>query len=237
MTTRTERLYVWWGVAGMALMFGGLLFARLLPPPSPSESAGRIASFYRHDATSIRWGSIIMMLGAACLGPWIAVMTKLIKKIEGPSSPTAYCQLALGALLILELIFPIMILEVAVLRPGRAPSEILLLSDLSWVLFLGIAYTFVVELLVTALAVFHDRREHPVFPRWIAPFNVAIAALSLPGAVIVVTTTGPFAWNGLLGFWVPGAAFGSWATVMTVVMLRAVSASDSDEAVGAGRMT
>jgi len=203
MTTRTERLYVWWGVAGMVLLFGGLLVAGLLPPPSPSESATRISRFYQHHATSIRWGSVIMMFGAACLGPWMAVMTKLIKKIEGPSSPTAYCQLALGALLILELIFPLMILEVTVLRPDRAPSEILLLSDLSWIPFLGIAYTFVIELLVTAVAVFHDRQDHPVFPRWLAPFNVAVAVLSLPGASIVVTTTGPFAWNGAFGFWVP----------------------------------
>jgi hypothetical protein len=32
---------------------------------------------------------------------------------------------------------------------------------------------------------------------------------------------GPFAWNGILGFWVPAIAFGLWANVMGPMMIKA----------------
>jgi hypothetical protein len=220
---KTEKLYLWFALLGLLFVFAGLLMMRALPPPSPTESAGRIAAVYRDHASAIRWGGILAMFGVAWLGPWYGVLTKQLKRIEGPNSPSAYCQLALGALLILETIFPLMILETAVFRPNRSPSEILVLSDLCWIPFVGLLYTLIVEWIVTGIAILRDNREQPIFPRWVGQLNFLAAALSLPGLVVVVAKTGPFAWNGVLGFWVPTVVGGLWIVTMTVFMFQAVN--------------
>jgi hypothetical protein len=160
-----------------------------------------------------------MASGAALFGPWLAVLTRRLKRIEGHGPATAYCELALGALLIFEIILPLAILQVVVFRPERSPSETLILSDLFVLLFISPVYTFLVELLVTGIAILRDKQEHPVFPGWMGVVNLVVAVLSVPGIVVIFVKSGPFTWSGALGFWVPAAAFGIWVVVMTVGLL------------------
>jgi len=40
--------------------------------------------------------------------------------------------------------------------------------------------------------------------------------------MIIFFKTGPFAWTGIIGFWIPAAVFGVWYIVMTVYLLRAI---------------
>ncbi len=49
--------------------------------------------------------------------------------------------------------------------------------------------------------------------------------------MIIFFKSGPFAWTGIIGFWIPAAVFGIWHIVMTVVLLRAIrEEADSDRA-------
>jgi hypothetical protein len=213
----------------MAVFFVGFLIAKLVPPPSGNESAAQISAFLNHNTNGIRWGLIIAMFGAALFGPWIGIITKQIKRIEGPNSPSAYTQLALGSLLLLEFIFPLMVLEVAVFRPNRSPAEILLLSDLCWIPFLGLVFTFVVELVVTAITILQDPHEQPIFPRWVGVFSLVVVVATAPACLLMVYKTGPFGWNGALAWWIPLVAFGLWVFVMTAVMLQAVDRESVEE--------
>jgi hypothetical protein len=219
---KTEKLYVWCGPLAMVVIMVGLLIARLIPPPSPSDDAARIVDFYRSYALDIRLGVVVAMFGTALLGPWIAVLAKQIGRIDGRDSATGYCQLALGSLVLLEVMMPLMMLETALFRLDRAPEEILTLSDACWLPFVGFIFTFVVELLLGALSMLRDERADPLFPRWVAGFNFAVAVVSLPGCLVFFHRTGPFAWNGLGAWWIPLAAFGLWVIVMTIYLLRAV---------------
>jgi hypothetical protein len=72
------------------------------------------------------------------------------------------------------------------------------------------------------VAIFHDRSAAAVFPRWLGFFNLWVALLLLPASMIIFFKTGPFAWTGVIGFWIPAAVFGVWYIVMTVVLLRAI---------------
>ena len=222
MSARTERLFIWCGVAGTVVLFVGLIVAHLLPPPSPSENAAHVTTFYRDHLTALRWGSILMGFGAAMLAPWLGVMTNHLKAIKGHGSITAYCQLALGALLIFEVVLPIAILQVVLFRLGRPVADTQALSDLFLLLFVSPAYTFIVELLVTAAAIWRDRSTPRVFPPWIAAVNIGTAVLSVPSIITLFERSGPWAWSGVLGFWVPTAVFGVWVVVMTVGLSQGV---------------
>jgi hypothetical protein len=234
MTSKTERLYVWCGIAGMVLLFAGLILARLLPPPSPNESATQVAAFYRQHTNALRWGSVIMAFGISLLAPWLGVVTTRLKRIEGIGPATAYCQLALGALLIFEVVLPLAVLQVVVFRQDRSPNDTLLLSDLFLLLFISPAYTYIVELLVTAVAILRDHGSHPVFPRWMATVNIGVAVGSLPSCFVIFVKTGPFRWSGPIGFWVPAAVFGIWVVIMSIGLLTSEDASDQESAGRAG---
>jgi hypothetical protein len=67
-----------------------------------------------------------------------------------------------------------------------------------------------------------DKRTQPVFPRWVGFFNFWMAFLLIPGGLLVFFKTGPFAWNGLLAFWLPASIYLFWLAVMTVVMRKAI---------------
>src|SRR5262249_32730210 len=202
-----ERGFVLCGLAAMVLMFAGLVVAQWLPPPRPTESAHQIASMYRAHAVTIRVGILLCTLGAGLLGPFMAMISVQLRRIEGRSPVSAYCQLTLGGLLILELIYPLMILATAAFRPDRPESAVQTLNDLGWLLLVGVVSTGVVELAVIGVAILGDGGDNRVFPRWGAALNFVTALAFAGGALSIFFTAGPFAWNGLVGYWIPVFAF------------------------------
>ncbi|GAB4963212.1 hypothetical protein MAHJHV55_25120 [Mycobacterium avium subsp. hominissuis] len=75
---------------------------------------------------------------------------------------------------------------------------------------------------ILALAIYFDGQPRPVFPRWVAHFNLLVAAALVPAAFVGVSLTGPLAWDGLLSFWVKNVAIAVWIVVMGVVLGRAI---------------
>jgi hypothetical protein len=46
--------------------------------------------------------------------------------------------------------------------------------------------------------------------------------LLLPGFAVGLFKVGPFAWNGVIAFWVPAVVFGIWFNLMIFAMLKAI---------------
>jgi drug/metabolite transporter (DMT)-like permease len=67
-----------------------------------------------------------------------------------------------------------------------------------------------------------DKGNQPVFPRWAAYFNFWTAMLYLPAFMVTFFKAGPFAWNGLLAFWLALLVAGIWTVVMFVLLLKAI---------------
>ena len=78
------------------------------------------------------------------------------------------------------------------------------------------------QCVILALAIYFDDQSRPVFSRWVAHFNLLVAAALVPAAFVGVSLTGPLAWDGLLSFWVKNIAIGVWIVVMGVVLGQAV---------------
>ncbi len=64
-------------------------------------------------------------------------------------------------------------------------------------------------MITMAIAIFGDRHETPVFPRWLGYLSLWMAFIFIPGELIFFYD-GPFAWNGLFLFWMAGVVFGMW---------------------------
>jgi hypothetical protein len=85
-----------------------------------------------------------------------------------------------------------------------------------------------VQCLSVTAAIFQDRSERPVFPRWLGYFNAWIAVSFVPGCLLIFFKTGPFSYQGMFVFWVPFLTFGAWILVMAWACHQAAG-TDADE--------
>jgi len=145
-----------------------------------------------------------------------------MKRIESRFAPLSQAQLAAGAVAVLVFTIPVLIFSAAAFRPDRDPAVTEALNDLGWFFFLMNFPSVTVQALVVAVAVFTDRNPDPVFPRWLGYLLVWAAIAFVPGGLLTYFKTGPFAWNGLLAFWLAAVAFFGWFLVMIWATLRAI---------------
>jgi hypothetical protein len=230
LSKQSQMVCLWAGLSGIVLFFIGYWFmAGLVPPPSPNATAHAIQRFWGHDVTLTRYGLVVTMFAGTLTAPWVAVIAVQMKRIEGEHCPYTWTQLGLGMLGVLLFILPVIVMQAILFRPVRDPNLMLLLDDLAWLPFIGIFMPATVQGIALALAIFKDKEER-VFPRWLGYFNLWIALLFLPDVLIYSFKTGPFAWNGIFGFWLPLTIFGVWFFVMFPYLRRAIIAQATEEA-------
>jgi hypothetical protein len=218
-----QRISAYLGFVWVALFFVGFwAIARFVPPPSPALGPQEIKDFFAANTAGIRVGMLINMLAGALMLPWCASWAVQMKRIEGRTSPLTYTMIMCGACLVLELIFPCAFWEVAAFRPEGDAEMIQRLNDLAWLPFLGILSTAVIQGFVMGAAILQDKRAQPAFPRWAGYFNFWIVMMFFPACFIYFFKSGPFAWNGLLAWWLIVFVFATWILVDTVVLLKAI---------------
>jgi hypothetical protein len=193
-------------------------------------SPDALAAMFEQSRTAIRIGLLITAFGATLLAPFFGVISAQIKRIEGPSSPMAYAQLALAALLVIEFIFPLFFIQAALFRAGRSAEAIQAYDDVAWLLFVGVVSTAVLQFVLIGAAALIDQREQPIFPRWFGYLTLWSAFAFSPGCLCVFFLDGPFAWRGLFCWWIPLSAFGIWFIAATVVLWGVIARQEREDA-------
>lgn len=222
MNQNNQLLCVWMGPI-FALLFGlGFwLFAQFIPH-APSASAQEIADIYRANTAMIRLGQLILLLAGSLAAAFVAVISVQLRRIETRHPAFTYTQLVAGTVAVVLLVLPALVWTMAAFRPERAPELTQMLNDAAWILILMPFAPAFVQVMAIGLAILGDKARAPVFPRWAGFFNIWIGVLFLPGGLITFFKSGPFAWNGLFGFWIPVIAFFTWVFVMTTLMIRSI---------------
>ena len=229
MSKRVQLISLWCGPVALGVFVLGFWgIAGFVPPPSPAASAQQIADLFRDHRVQIQLGMLLTQIAAALTGPWVAVISVQMKRVEGSSSPLAYLQLGMGMLSILLFIFPAMAWEAAAFRADRDAETVRLMNDVAWLPFVGVFAIGSLQLTAVAVCAFQDV-DHLVFPRWVGWLNVFMAMGFAPVALIQFFKTGPFAWNGLISFWVPFALFWLWFVIMFLVLRTAIRGRDHKE--------
>ncbi len=223
-----QRLCVWGGPFYAVCLGIGLLTAGFVPPPSPELPADEIAAIYRENANLIRSGMILGLTGTVGFVTLVGAISVQLRRIRGISRLAPYLQLGAGSIGVLTVMFPVMIFAIAAFRPEREPALTQLLNDIGWLIIIPAFPAFIAQFAAIAFATLQDTSPVPVFPRWAAYFNVWIALLFVPGGIAYFFRTGPFAWNGLLAFWVAAGAFFVWLVVMSWLMLKAIGNDTSE---------
>jgi hypothetical protein len=217
-----QKVCAWGGPFSAACIGIGLLMAGFVPPPSPNLPAEEVAAFYQENAGMIRAGMIIGLVGIAGFAALVGVISAQLRRTVSRSRLAADLQLGAGSIGVLTVMFPLMIFAITAFRPERDPELTQLLNDIGWLIIIPAFPTFVAQFFAIAMGVLQDRGPEPVFPRWVAFFNLWVGLLFLPGGLAYLFRTGPFAWDGLLAFWVAAGAFFVWLILMTPLLLRAI---------------
>lgn len=209
-------------VATWALAFAFL--SRFIPPPAPSLPAAQIVARFSDHTNLIRLGLVISLFACALLVPFCAAISAQMRRIEGGRSVLAETQLVSGGLLCVEFLLPFAVWQTALYRIHERDAAIVqMLNDMAWLMFLGIISSACVQVAALGIGILLDKGARPVFPRWAGYFNLWVALIWMPAAVIVFFKQGLFAWNGLLAWWVPLSVFFLWFVVMVVLLLRAIA--------------
>jgi hypothetical protein len=195
--------------------------AGFLPLPPPALSAREITALYLGNATGVRLGAIVLLFCMSFLCAFYATISAQMRRMEGVAPTYTFVQLACGVYALVAFLLGIIAFAVAAFRPERSPEVIQAFSDFAFLCIVMPAAPAFVQLFAIGLAILADKSSRPVYPRWVAYLNFWTAILFLPGLVVCMFLRGPFAWNGLLGFWVPAAVFGLWNNLMAYVMYKA----------------
>ena len=223
MNLKVQAACAWCGIGFVVFAtLGWWIIAGMLPPISPSFDAAAIADFYQTNTGVLRTGILIGMISVALTIPWIAVLAVHLKRAEGAMPVFTIMQIVAGTVTVVILTLPFVIWTTAAFRPERAPELIQLANDFGWLMITMTFAPFFIQLASIGLAILFDRNPKPIFPRWVAYFNIWTAVLFIPGALVTYFKTGPFAWNGILAFWLPLIVFMGWYIVMCFVLLKVI---------------
>ena len=210
-------------VFGTVLVAAFLVFPGFFPPMSPGMSAADVAAFYNDNTTWIRASMIVFDFCCVMLLPLFMTVVHHIKRMRTSTDVFAYCYLSAAASGATILAIANLFWLIAAFRPERDPELLVLLNDLAWITFTVPVGMIIAQNLCLALAVYLDQRPDPVFPRWVAHFNIATAVLTAPAACAAIFKSGPLAWDGLISFWLRLGLFAAYIAVMFVMLRRAMA--------------
>jgi hypothetical protein len=212
---------------GTILVFIGLRMGGYFPPPHANMTAQQIAAFYRHNTNVIRFGLMLASVGFAMWAPLTAAITHQLLRIRPRQNVLAYTQLSAASAGFVFLVLPLLVLTTAAFRPERNPEITQALHDLGWILFFMPLAPFFVQSVAVGFAILTDNRPAPVFPRWVGYLNLLEAFLFCPLVLLTFFKTGPFAYHGLLVFWVPFLIYFVWLMTMAWAVRAAALAEEA----------
>jgi hypothetical protein len=145
----------------------------------------------------------LMFLSIPFYLSWTIAMSKLMERMQKDSmNVLPQLQAISGAVAMITLLGPAICWMTAAFRPGvRSNEDIQLLYDLGWFVFDPPFMIFAIQWGAIGFAMLTDKREKPLFPSWIAWLGFFTCATFISTTMISFMTHGPFAWQGLITFW------------------------------------
>jgi hypothetical protein len=221
---RSQIVLVYWAMAFITIFgIAAYCLVHVVPPPPPTNSDEQIARFFAEHSLSIRIGAVLAMSTTGFNIPLSAVVSYQMARLGRGMRVWSIVQGMAGALVSVWLVFPVLIWGVAAFTPERAPGTTRMLSDLSFLALVTTTPYFIFQVLAIAYVCLSQKVDSAYFPRWFGYLSLWVFLFTEVGPLGFLTKTGPFAWNGLIVFWIPVLVFFSWFFTLSYVLIRALS--------------
>lgn len=218
-----ELFGAWCGPIFSVMAVGSwFVLAHWYNPAAASLEPAQLKAWYADRQFQVILGMSIFCLSTAFFTVYSIQVGLWLWRFEGRSPLMALTQTFGGfAVVIYVFISNCLWIGVAYRANTAVNSDILVaLNDAAWFSFLVGWVGLTQQMLGMAAVTWHDQRQQPLVPRW---FTIAtiIGAVFVPMANgCAFTMTGAFAWNGLLGFYVPIGIWGIWVDTLAYFMLK-----------------
>ena len=210
-----------WAV--IVLMSAGIFgIAGWFPPLSPELTGDDLARMFAEHRMQIRIGMTLTALSGAFWWTMSAAIAIQMRRIEMNRPVLTYVQMASASGSALIIMAAGYFWLVAAYRDNTSPEMIQMLSDFAWLTFVGFYPPGFIQNMSIGFCILNDKSGKNVYPRWVGFANIWIAILFLPGALLPFFHSGPFSWNGVIGFWLVGVAFFGWIIMMWWMTVKAI---------------
>lgn len=222
------KMCIWAGPIGALAMFIALFpLAHLFPPPfNPSTPIEDVVRFYADNRLGILFGCMVMIWASGLMIPFMIAVFSQLRRVERGFPLLSGIFLACAMIVVFEIVIPSWTFSTVAFRESRPPEITLALSDLSMLMFIWPNPQTVLMMVAIGIAVLRDPSPKPLFPRWLGYVNIAAGLLFTGSTFANVAYSGPFAWKGLMAFWMPAIDFGNWFGLMVFGLLGAMKRDD-----------
>ena len=226
---------IFWTLPAVAVVWiaAFLLFPGFVPPMSPRASAAEVADFYSENLSRVRYSMILFNWFCVALIPILMLIVERMRGMAHRTPVMRYCVIGVAGAAPIAFLTSTIFWLIAAFRPDRSPDLTLLCNDLAWITFTCGVPFLVALCLFLALAIAYDDQDEPVFPGWVARFNVVIAIALVPAGFAGLALSGPFAWDGLVSFWLRNLAIALWIVVMAAALRQAMERDRDRTEIGA----
>ncbi len=204
----------------IALVGGAFAVAGWIPPFSPDGSFEELAANFQNQ-DNVRVAAAMFFFGGPIFIFPAAVFAAQIRRIEGERSVFAQAQMLIAAVGVLFIMIPAALWLAMSYYDGIEPSVIVTLNATCWFMLLGAVASAIFQNIAIAAAVLGS--DGSVYPRWVGYLNIYCGSGLMVGILIPFFKDGPFAWNGVLGFWFVATDFFVWVIAMWWVTLQAIN--------------
>lgn len=199
----------------------------IMPAPADLGMEETKAWFFEHRMGVIV-GCSIFYIAACFMVPGTAMYGLMLAKVEGKRPVWAITTFVTGQM-ISFIIFMNCCGWIACAYRDFGADVIQIMYDFMWFGFLlGWGY-LVTEMLACSFAELADKREKPMFPRWWSWAMIAACFLVAPAAGPAFFQSGPFAYHGILGFYVPLTVWGIYLVGTSIFMYKEVLREEREE--------
>lgn len=213
-TVTNLRILLWSGPLGVVMVFFGLfVMAGFFPPPSPELTGAEMAAIWQDNPALKKGGMILCFCGGVLYVTFTMGIGYVLRRCTDDVIMPAV-QTAMGVFGTVYFSLNFLILAVAAYRPNLAQDTTQTLHDLGFILTFSPAAPFFLQYFAIAWAIFQIPDARPLIPRWVAYVNIWVGVGLIPASFIPFFTSGPLAWNGIAGFYIPVVVFGTWYAVM-----------------------
>ena len=216
-------LTVWAGVAGF------------FPPPSENWDADRVVKFLSDDSVRIRLGMGLAVFVSGFYLFWTLAIARVMKAMEpSASSPLTRLQVYGGLGTMFAIIFFGLVWATAAFQASERdadPHTVQMLHDLGWIAFDLVGMPTMIQMCaIGALLISpRDPGEPQLMPRWVAYLCFFVASIFLEVLLLLFIKTGPFAWHGVVTYYVILAAFFIWMLVISFYSIKAIKSLEAQE--------
>jgi len=233
----SQKVGLWctWIFAALTVV-GWLGIAHFYAPLPGDVSAETAKQWFTEEH---RWGTIIgctiFYIAAGLLTPGSIQFGIMLSKIEGRYPLWSITAGVCGIFISLIIFFNACAWIVCAYRVETSGDVIQAWYDWSWFAFLLGWIYLAIEMIATAVVEFQDTREVPMIPRWFSWLTLADAASLITAAGPAFFKSGPFAYDGLLGFYVPMVVWGTYLIGTTWYMHQELVREEAGERVALAR--